>query len=559
MRKIVLMLILWVMVYGASAQTNYYVATTGSNTNPGTFAEPVQTVQEGLYRLNPRDTLNIMPGTYSGSFILRVGKVTIRNGAPELPVLTGAGYGTAVIGLPDSLSDINIIGLELANNIGNDAQGIVIYGPARNITIANCKIHDIHFSANPNATVNANTNAQGIVVYGIKSYLFSSNLLITNNELYNCRLGYSEGIAVNGNIDGFEISNNYVHNLSNIGIDAIGHEGTCSNPAYDQARNGRIVNNRVHDCISPYATSGGIYIDGAKNIVIERNTTYHNGYGIEVGCENIGKSADSITVRNNFVYNNEVTGIALGGYDYPTGSGKVMNSIIESNTLFKNDYTNSGSGEMLVSYVEDAKVYNNIMYAGNQNLMLSADVATTNVDFDYNLYYITSGAGDMEYYWQGNTYTGLSAYQSGIQQDAQSTYANPEFVSAALPVPDLHLQNGSPCINSGATYTNDLNQWDIDGETRNNGRVDIGADEYYTTVGFGNVGGINAEVYPNPSAAMFIVKCNQLQHLEVYSIRGELILRSNNPVIDLSNQADGMYLLQLKTPTGQAVRRIVKQ
>ena len=57
-------------------------------------------------------------------------------------------------------------------------------------------------------------------------------------------------MIVNGNVDGFQITNNHVHHNDNIGIDAIGHEGVAPVPAYDQARNGVIRGNRVHDISS---------------------------------------------------------------------------------------------------------------------------------------------------------------------------------------------------------------------------------------------------------------------------------------------------------------------
>ena len=122
-----------------------------------------------------------------------------------------------------------------------------------------------------NAFVNASTNAQGIIVYGTNATTAITNLKIQNNQLYDCRLGYSEGIAVNGNVNGFEVTGNTVYNLTNIGIDLIGHEGACPNPTNDQARNGLVKNNIVHDCLSTYASSGGIYIDGGKIITVENN------------------------------------------------------------------------------------------------------------------------------------------------------------------------------------------------------------------------------------------------------------------------------------------------
>lgn len=546
------------------AQSNYYVSPSGDNLNTGGVGSPFKTIQHAWNQLSAGDTLNIMAGTYNEKLNLNSSgtggaRITLRNYQNDAPLLSGTGIisQTAMIAINDS-SNINIIGLEIANNIQLDAQGIAVTGMPQNITIANCKIHDIHFSSNPNAAVNANTNAQGIVVYGTVSGAVNSNILIIGNELYNCRLGYSEGIAINGNIDGFEISGNYVHDITNIGIDAIGHEGTCSNPTFDQARHGLIANNRVHDCLSPYATSGGIYIDGAKAVIIERNTTYHNGYGIEVGCENIGKSADSIVVRNNFIYDNEVAGIAIGGYDYPSGSGKVTNVLVESNTLFKNDYTNSGAGELLVSYVEAAKVYNNIMYAGAQNIVFYIEANIMQIDLDNNLYFASLGLNNMEFYFNGNSMEGLAQYQTTMNQDPHSIYAIPAFVSTTLPNPNLHLSSSSVCINNGTSHSNAAQQLDIDGEPRLNGVIDMGADEYYGATDIADAVAIAANLYPNPTGGVLHIEAEHMESVTLYNMSGQLLLQQQTNLLDMKAFVDGVYFVHIKTKQGSTTKRIVK-
>jgi len=80
----------------------------------------------------------------------------------------------------------------------------------------------------------------------------------------------------------------------------IGGEGVAS--ANDQARNGIIRGNDVQNCLSPYATAAGIYIDGAANITVERNLVVGGQWGIEVGAENPIAIASGNVVKNNFIY-----------------------------------------------------------------------------------------------------------------------------------------------------------------------------------------------------------------------------------------------------------------
>jgi hypothetical protein len=458
----------------------YYVSIAGSNSNPGTEAQPWLTVQYGADHIFSGDTLIIMAGTYNEKVIVPVSGVLIKNYPNQTAILDGSGlaYSNAMIEISNQ-SDITIEGLEIANNIQLDAQGILISGNCQNIAIRNNKIHDIHFSSDPNAPANENTNSQPLIVYGTETTAVSG-LIITGNEIYNCRPGYSEALSVDGNIDGFEISNNLIHDITNIGIVAAGHYQVCPDPLLDQPRNGVMKSNQTYNCLSPYAASGGIYIDGARDIIIENNITYQNDYGIEVGCEIIGKSASGITVKNNLVYNNRITGIALGGFDYPAGSGKIENCIFNNNTLFKNDSINDFNGEMLITYTENCSVFDNIFSTTNQNIAFYLDVAPVNLFFDYNLYYCPGGNVALEFSWNGATYMGLADFQTGTSQDANSLYGDPQFVSAILPNPDLHIQNTSLAVDNGdPAYVPATGETDIDGGSRIvNSIIDMGADEF---------------------------------------------------------------------------------
>lgn len=71
---------------------------------------------------------------------------------------------------------------------------------------------------------NANVGAHGIVVYG-NSNAPISYVTIDRNEIYSCKLGWSESMVLNGNVTHFTVSNNYVHDNNNIGIDSSDTKG----------------------------------------------------------------------------------------------------------------------------------------------------------------------------------------------------------------------------------------------------------------------------------------------------------------------------------------------
>jgi hypothetical protein len=164
------------------------------------------------------------------------------------------------------------------------------------------------------------------------------------------KLGLSEAIAVNGNVDSFEVTNNKVHDNNNIGSVLIGHEGVSPVATLDQARNGIVRNNIAHHNSSINNTSyneysaDGIYVDGGKEIIIEHNRSYENDLGIEVASEHARKGASQITVRGNTISNNIMSGIAIGGYD--SQQGYAENNTITNNTIYKNDTIDQESGQI---------------------------------------------------------------------------------------------------------------------------------------------------------------------------------------------------------------------
>jgi hypothetical protein len=559
MKQLFYVLSFSIVAFFEYAQTNYYVATNGTNTNNGSITQPWLNLQYAVNQLQSGDTLNIRQGTYSEKILIAGAvnnTITIRNYNNEAVLISAAILSSSnpIIEI-NSKNDIAIKGLEIANFLKNDAQGILIHGTSDNITIENNKIHDIHFSSNPNAAVNANTNAQALIVFGDNGTDAITNLKIQGNEIYNCRLGYSEGLAVNGNVDGFIVLNNVVRDITNIGIVAIGHEGTCPVPANDQARNGLIKNNVAYNCLSPYATSGGIYVDGGKDIIIESNTSYHNGFGIEIGCENIGKTSSNIVARSNFIYDNEIAGIALGGYAFSTnGSGKVINSKIYNNSLLKNGFSTNRIGELFLSYSENTVIENNIFYVNVQNLLGAAEQGQPNLQMAYNLYYTSAGVNNFDFDKNGTTYSTYSTFVSGTASfQTNASFADPNYVLSILPNVDLHLQSSSPAINAGnPSYIAAISETDIDNQLRISQTViDKGADETGSIfTALEKISTSEMHVYPNPFQNQLYLDAELINYdLLIYDALGKQVYSQynlNKRTIDLSFLNPGVYCLCLK-------------
>ena len=64
-------------------------------------------------------------------------------------------------------------------------------------------------------------------------------------------------------------------------------------------------------------------------------------------------------------------------------------------------------------------------------------------------------------------------------------------------------------------------------------------------------------VYPNPTEGPINIKTNNLQHVEIYNIRGVLIKASDKNEIDLSQLSRGFYLVKIITTKGSTTRKII--
>lgn len=552
-----------------SAQTQLYVSPAGNDANPGTLTLPFQTIQYAINAATPGTTVYLMGGTYYELVSCSV------QGISGNPVtLTNYNNQNAVISAPanDSccpLLDIHnanyftVSGIEFSNYAANYAIGISVNGSSTHIQILNNTIHDIHFSTDSIVSASPALNAQPVLISGDDAINAITDITISGNEIYHCRTGYSEALAVNGNVNGFIITGNKVHDNTNIGIDLIGHEGTCSDPLLDQARNGTVRWNKVWNCISDYATSAGIYADGARNCVIENNTCYSNGWGIEIGCESIGDSASGIIVRNNLVYQNFEGGIAFGGYDYPTGSGKITNCSINNNTVVENSMAAVATAEIVISYCESTSFTNNIVYSNNVLFpFVSAPQQISGLHLDYNLYYSPMGVYLYADPWGFNT---LSSWNGFTSFDAHSIITDPLFVN--LSGQNYHLISTSPAIDRGdSLYVAAPGETDLDTMNRiQSGRVDIGADEYGTAVGIPFIAQKDEMyiVHDASTGVLTVMLSHPARgngHVAIYNMEGKVVSSTmifngaRSAVLLTSGLSSGTYLVHTTVIDAQAVK-----
>ena len=78
MRHVLSLAVILALVTGAYG-TTYYVATNGSDSNPGTLAQPWATLQYAVNTIANGDTIIVLPGTYAGCRI----ELSGASGAPK--------------------------------------------------------------------------------------------------------------------------------------------------------------------------------------------------------------------------------------------------------------------------------------------------------------------------------------------------------------------------------------------------------------------------------------------------------------------------------------------
>lgn len=562
-----------------AAQNNYFVAPTGSNdsnTN-GSINTPWKTIQYGIDQLQPGDILNIRKGTYPEKlkFIQKSGTAenltTIKAYNDEEVIVDGDSFNTpdALLNLWNS-SFFRVEGIHFTNNYYNKGQGgIFVAGYGNTIEIINCKVSNISINRTLNTIRKDGENQPAIAFVGNSTDGSLKNILVSGTEVFNCNPGTSECLAASGNTEYFKFINNYIHNNYNNGIDASGHYGNCTDPNLDQARNGIIKNNICHDNIEPKnGYSSGIYIDGAKDIIVEHNTLYNNGYGAEIGCEQNGTTSN-ITFKNNIIYGNHKTGLAIGGYDENT-TGKIVNATITNNTFYRNNksnYNNGAIGELSFTLLDNVEISSNIFHLMDHNYLMMKRREQTNLTMKYNLVFCKDTENDIRSYIVSTDKTlyGLKDIINNTEMDDSNFFGATDFVEPFAN--NFRLKNTSKAIDSGnPNHITDETELDFYGKKRvTNNRIDCGADEYNAALHTTNYTTTYTKIYPNPATNYVIIEgILKNSNITLSNINGKVIKRyekvSNSYKIDLKPVKTGIYFITISNTnnTKTTTHKVIK-
>ena len=403
-----------------------FVSPRGDDAAAGSKAAPWRTIQYAADSLKPGDTAFVLTGHYNEKVKIRV------SGAAGKPVTLLAEGGVSVSGkgvegesifLIEDQSHVRLVGFEIRDNLKvSDGSGIRVQGSGSHIEIRSCRVHEIR-----------GKDAMGITVYGTSADKAISNLVIDGNEVYDCDPARSEALTLNGNVSEFQVTNNVVRDMNNIGIDFIGGEDWVNKDRSKVVRNGVCRGNKVFRCRSNYegGYAAGIYVDGGKDIVIEKNIVSECDLGIEIGAENKGTVTTGIEVKDNMIFGNDKAGIVFGGYE--RGAGRVEGCSFTGNTCYHNDrHEKEQNGELWIQWASNNRITGNTFWCGEGMPLVQVDAnAGVNV-IDGNQYYSEAGEDECYFNWKDNDVDGFADWKKISKQDAGSTFRQPQIALPAI-------------------------------------------------------------------------------------------------------------------------------
>ena len=369
---------------GSADQTEVHVAADGSDeAGDGSEDAPYATIDWAAEEA-PGSLILVHGGDYGP---VKLGPECSGSKASPTIIRAAEGASAVVHGEKDigiSLTDtchISLEGLETTGGThGIDYRSTRDAGdrPLTDISIRNCKVHGVR-------------GIHGISVYACNDIAPVGDLTIEGCEVYDCECGSSESIVLNGNIEGFLIAENNVHDNNNIGIDMIGFEGTAvhtdeesgKNPyEADRVRNGicrdNVVYNISADGNPAYYEDGeydlcadGIYVDGGCDIEICNNFIFNCDIGLEVATEHSPEDNELFSVSGIRVHDNVIaectgwTGICFGGYDSDLGFTEECE--FDHNTLVDN------STQIGVQRSRNNRITANLIIGGETAVEFSED------------------------------------------------------------------------------------------------------------------------------------------------------------------------------------------
>jgi parallel beta-helix repeat protein len=399
---------------------NWYVATTGVDTNAGSIDKPFASISRAAATAKPGDTVFVRGGTYSptrqqfiGSNGTAAARIAFKPFGTEKVVLNGSSLATVtdLVSIMGSYVDFGGFEVKNSRNIG------IVVVNASAVRVHNNVVHD-NFNLGIASWSKNQTDFSGLVIEGNTVYLNAKGKFPGDDN----KTGSTQGIGVtagrNATIRGNTVYQNWGQG---IGVNRV---------------NGAVVEeNTVSD---NYGVN--IYLWDQTGCTVQRNFIYSIGdkrfyrYAMPAPGVQIGTETTLVqSSRNNVISNNITYGVRCGFYygNYAVGGG-LLNTVVANNT-----FVDSWQGGIWIDNGPHAgsRVVNNIIQQKANTKSLAFYTTNSGVTFSNNC-------------WFGVGTTPASVKGAG------DIYADPMLLRAgSLNPADYQLQSTSPLRNRGLLQT----------------------------------------------------------------------------------------------------------
>jgi len=373
-----------------SAEAQFYVSTTGSNSNTGKVGSPWLTLVHAINSVTGPATINIAAGTYNNTSLLN-----LRSGVS----LVGAGSASTIINSTYHDDNLNLYSATYVD--GNQTiKGFTLNGLNTG--------HSAIYCRNRNNVTFEDLIIQNFTIYGL--LLGNSNengaTLCSGNKVKDCRIvnnstyqsgGSPANLWIVGQTD-LTVTGNYVEstfrtgdlagfafkasNLENALIDdnefkVINHNDElrwCFAAEINNTRGGVIVSNNVLQGIVDIAGTNTVKGSYSYSIDIKNNTIGHptfSAYGNSAILLEAGVEMSDVYIRNN-VIKNVIAGIRFT----PLNSNIIQRIHIHQNLMHgigkdvagANGFGIWGLSDMPEATIKDIEVYNNTIVATTESV-----------------------------------------------------------------------------------------------------------------------------------------------------------------------------------------------
>lgn len=533
MKRPSILITLCLISHFLSAQSVWYVATTGDDNDPGSFGQPWQTLHHAVTQVGQGDVIILRGGTYAGDVTVATDNIRIESFAGEW----------AVISSPTT--DPNE-----QQALWFNASG----GEVRNLELEGGYFYALKFEEGDGLVSGCKLHGSGRDC--IKIVPDADDITIEDCEIYESGQrdpSNADGID-NVNADRMVVRRCYIHDIATNGGYAKGGPIDCV-----------FENNLVVNC-----GGGGFYLGFFTDLQFFDPVSNPNYHGNIDG-----------TIRNNYIINTEGPGIGLFAALRPRVYHNTLLQVAESSR--GGIHFEPVNNDNQLRYVVDPVVVNNIVTlspTSSRTLIEDRNGGMTgNITLDYNRYYDEDGTDEFRY---GGGVVNFATWQGSVPGgDPNSTLGD------ALLDPNSHLTAASPCRDAAASgYT----AIDYDGATRDQ-TPDIGADEYDPNcanlippmapqIGTGSDcdSGLVAidvpadprlSIYPNPAWNYIRIEgrgfaVTEPVHVQVSDLQGRVVYRGKwhvQPAIELSvhDMSPGPYFVWMWQSDWQVSGRFVKE